>query len=284
MPRELSRAALDKSATDSGKYAEFACDYTNSMTSNEKLNGTVALVTGSSKGLGYVLAAGLAAAGARVVLNGRDETGLEPAVASLRAQGLDVSSECFDITDQNSAIKAVERIETKVGPIQVLVNNAGMQHRAPLEEFALADWNRIIETNLTGAFIVAQAVAERMIVRQSGKIINICSLQAELGRNTIAPYAASKGGLKMLTRAMCVEWAKYNIQVNAIGPGYFETEMTKALRENTEFDAWLRARTPAGRWGDPRELIAPLLLFASPGSEFVNGQILFVDGGITAAI
>jgi gluconate 5-dehydrogenase len=254
------------------------------MSKEQDLKQKTALVTGSSTGLGLVLAEGLAEAGARVVLNGRNAERLEEAVSVFRSKGFDVDSQQFDITDSEDVAKGIAEIQDKYGDIDILVNNAGMQYRKPLEEFPLEAWDRIIQTNLTGAFIVSRAVVQGMISKKRGKIINICSLQAELGRQTIAPYAASKGGLKMLTRAMCVEWAQYNIQVNAIGPGYFATEMTRPLREDAKFDSWLRNRTPAGRWGDPTELVAPLLLFASSGSDFINGQILFVDGGIIAAI
>lgn len=254
------------------------------MGDQRKLEGSVALVTGSSRGLGLVFAEGLAREGARVVLNGRNEQTLAEAVNRLRDKGFDAHAECFSIQDPDAVASAVERVENEIGPIRILVNNAGMQQRAPLEEFPLDGWENVLGTNLTGAFVVSQAVARKMIPRQSGRIINILSLQAELGRSTIAPYAASKGGLKMLTRAMCVEWAQHNIQINAIGPGYFETEMTRSLRENEAFDTWIRGRTPAGRWGDPEELIPALLLFATPGAEFINGQIIYVDGGVTAAI
>lgn len=248
------------------------------------LSGKVALVTGSSRGLGLILAKGLGRAGATIILNGRDEKRLEKSIGELRGERIEAWPYPFDITSQEEVGRAVARIEEERGAIEILVNNAGMQHRLPLEGFPIEKWNQILATNLTGAFLVAQAVAKRMIPRRRGKIINVCSLQADLGRETIAPYAASKGGLKMLTRGMCVDWAKYNIQVNALGPGYFETEMTRPLRENKEFDSWLRKRTPAGIWGDPEELIPPLLLLADPESTFINGQLIYVDGGITASI
>lgn len=248
------------------------------------LEGKVALVTGSSRGLGLIFAQGLGRAGATVVLNGRDSKRLSEAETALRDEGLAVTTQLFDITDETEVAASISEIEERVGPIEVLVNNAGRQHREPLEGFPRQRWDELIETNLTGAFLVGKAVANCMIPRRRGKIINICSLQSELGRETIAPYAATKGALLMLTRGMCVDWAKYNIQVNAIGPGYFETEMTQPLRDNQDFDRWLRKRTPAGKWGDPEELIPPLLLFASPKSTFIQGQILYVDGGITAAV
>lgn len=249
-----------------------------------ELTDRVALVTGSSRGLGYVLARGLARAGARVVLNGRNESKLTAATQQLADEGLQVDSAPFDITDEAAVAAAVENLSSSYGGIDILVNNAGTQQRATLEEFPEDDWRRLIEINLTGAFIVSKYVARGMIGAGGGKIINICSLQSELGRNTIAPYAASKGGLKMLTRGMAVDWAKHNIQVNAIGPGYFMTEMTKPLAEDPVFDSWLRGRTPSGRWGEPEELIGALLLFASAASSYINGQILFVDGGLMSAV
>jgi gluconate 5-dehydrogenase len=218
------------------------------------------------------------------VLNGRDPARLEQARERMAADGLEVSVAAFDVTQSEQVESAVRSIETDVGPIEILVNNAGVQYRAPLEEFPEEQWRRILDVNLTGAFIVARAAALRMKERGHGKIINICSLQSELGRSTIAPYAASKGGLKMLTRGMSVDWAAYGIQINGIGPGYLVTEMTQSLKDDPEFDRWICGRTPAGRWGDPDELVGALLFFASPASDFVNGQLLFVDGGITAAI
>ncbi len=248
------------------------------------MKGKTALITGSSRGLGLILAKGLAAAGVRVVLNGRDEERLEAARRELAEEGFDVYASVFDIIDYSATKTAVSRIEAEVGPIDILVNNAGIQHRAPLEEFPEEAWRKVLDTNLTGAFHTAKAVASGMIERRRGKIINICSLQSELGRASIAPYAAAKGGLKMLTRGMCVDWAKYNIQINSLGPGYFVTEMTRPLKENPEFDTWICGRTPAGRWGDPEELIGTLIYLCAAASDFVNGQLIFVDGGISAAI
>ena len=248
------------------------------------LNGSVALVTGSSRGLGYVIAEGLARAGATVILNGRDEARLSAAEERLASAGHQVGSSAFDITDERSVSAAVEELTGRFGKIDVLVNNAGMQQRESLEEFPEDGWRRLIEINLTGAFVVSKYVARQMIQRRAGKIINVCSLQSELGRSTIAPYAASKGGLKMLTKGMAVDWAKHNIQVNAIGPGYFITEMTRPLAEDEAFDSWLRDRTPAGRWGEPEELVGAVLLFASPASSYINGQILYIDGGLMSAV
>lgn len=242
------------------------------------------LVTGSTSGIGYILAEGLANVGATLVLNGRTQKKVDDAVNSLQRQSLKVTGYSFDITNASEVESQIAEIEKNLGSIDVLVNNAGIQHRAPLEEFKLEDWNKVINTNLTGAFIVSKAVIKGMIERQSGKIINICSLQSELARPSIAPYATSKGGLKMLTRGMATEWAKHNVQVNAIGPGYFKTDMTKALYENPEFDSWLCKRTPANRWGNPEELIGTLIYLSSQASSFLNGQIIYVDGGITACI
>ncbi len=242
------------------------------------------LITGSTSGIGLVLAEGLARAGAIVILNGRTSEKVESTVSSFREKSLKAFGYAFDISIAGEVESGILRMEEDLGGIDVLVNNAGIQHRAPLEEFKLEDWNRILDTNLTGAFVVSKAVVKGMIERQSGKIINICSLQSELGRQSIAPYAASKGGLKMLTRAMATEWARHNIQVNAIGPGYFKTNLTKALYENPDFDAWLTNRTPAHRWGTPEELVGTLIYLSSQASSFLNGQIIFVDGGITACI
>ena len=202
----------------------------------------------------------------------------------LRAEGRSAHGEAFDVTDAQAVTAAIARIEETVGPIDVLVNNAGMQDRRPLEEFPPDAWRALLEVNLTSAFLVAQAVAQRMIPRRRGKIINVCSLQSEVGRPGIAPYAAAKGGLKMLTKGMCADWGRHGIQVNGLGPGYFVTELTKPLRDDPEFDRWLRARTPAGRWGEPEELVGAAVFLAAPASDFVNGQILYVDGGLLAVI
>ena len=248
------------------------------------VEGKIALITGSSRGLGLILARGLARAGATVVLNGRDPQRLEEARANLADEGYTVHAYCFDIVDSGAIDTGIQAIETELGPIDILVNNAGIQHRAPLEDFPEEEWRKILDINLTGAFLVSKAVVQGMKKRGRGKIINICSLQSDLGRATIAPYAASKGGLKMLTRGMTVDWAKYGIQINGIGPGYFVTEMTRKLKDDEKFDTWICGRTPAGRWGDPEELIGTLLFFSSSASDFVNGQLMYVDGGITAAI
>ena len=248
------------------------------------LTGRTALITGSSRGLGLVLARGLAQAGATVVLNGRHQAKLAEAVAALEADGLAASGCAFDVTDAASIDRGVGRIEAGVGPIDILVNNAGIQRRGPLESLDEADWREVMETNLTGPFLVSRRVVGGMIERERGKIINICSLMSELGRQTTGNYAASKGGLKMLTRAMAVEWARHNIQANGIGPGYFLTEMTRQLADDPQFNAWICRRTPAARWGHPTELVGAAVFLASAASDFVNGHVLYVDGGILAAL
>jgi gluconate 5-dehydrogenase len=242
------------------------------------------LITGSTSGIGYVLAEGVAKEGALVIINGRNAEKVNNAVKGLKDKGLNVFGYTFDISKPEEVEKSVALIEKELGNIDVLVNNAGIQIRGKLEEFELDDWNKVIETNLTGAFVVSKYVVRGMIQRKKGKIINICSLQSELARNTIAPYAAAKGGMKMLNRSMATEWAKHNIQVNGIGPGYFKTAITKALYENPEFNDWLCNRTPVGRWGNPEELVGTVVYLSSEASDFVNGQLIFVDGGITACI
>lgn len=248
------------------------------------LRNKTALITGSSRGLGLVFARGLGQAGAKIIINGKDENRLIQTVDELKSAGFDAYGVPFDIRNKEEIAKRITDIEEKIGSIDILVNNAGIQRRKPLEEFEEDVWREVIDTNLTGAFLTSQQVVKGMIRKRSGKIINICSLQSELGRETIAPYTAAKGGLKMLTKAMTVEWAKYNIQINGIGPGYFITEMTRALSENKEFDSWIRGRTPANRWGDPEELIGSIVFLASSASDFINGQIIYVDGGILASM
>lgn len=248
------------------------------------LTGQNALVTGSSQGLGLAMARGLAQAGATVILNGRDPNKLDQAVETLKGEGLSVRGFAFDITDTVQIKSEIPRIEQKVGAIHILVNNAGIQRRAPLVTFEEADWRDVIETNLTSVFLVTQQVVGGMIERKSGKIINIGSLTSELGRKSIGPYAASKGGVKLLTKVMAVEWGEYNIQVNGIGPGYFATEMTVPLIADAEFNAWVCKRTPAGRWGNPSELAGAVIFLASRASDFVNGHMLYVDGGLLASL
>ena len=248
------------------------------------LRGKTALITGSGKGIGFTLAEGLAGAGAKIILNGRDEAKLAEAEITLRKQGVEVTKLVFDVTDYESVKYAISNYENNLGRIDILINNAGINFRGPFESFEEKQWKIILDTNINGAMIVSQVVAPYMMARKEGKIINICSMQSELGRPGIVPYAVSKGGIKMLTRALCTEWAKYNIQVNGIGPGYFVTDLTKKLKEDPEFDRWICNRTPANRWGDTKELIGAAVFLSSGASDFVNGHILYVDGGILASI
>ncbi|MDB5872421.1 MAG: gluconate 5-dehydrogenase [Ramlibacter sp.] len=256
----------------------------NSVLQKFDLSGRTALVTGSSSGIGHAVAGGLAGAGARIVLNGRDPRKLELAVEKLRAAGAEAVAMPFDVTDGAAVTKAVARIEAEVGAIDILVNNAGMQRRAPLEQFEEAHWHELMKTNVDSVFLVGQAVARQMIPRKRGKIINICSVQSELGRPHIAPYAASKGAVKMLTKGMAIDWGPHGIQVNGLGPGYFKTELTEALVNNAEFSSWLVNRTPSRRWGDVEDLVGAAVFLASEASNFVNGHILYVDGGVTATL
>lgn len=248
------------------------------------LAGKTALVTGSGGGLGLVMARGLAGYGARVILHGRNPVKLDAAVGAMAEAGLEAHGSAFDITDTKAVTQGVEDIAGEHGPIDILVNNAGLQIRAPLEEFPEDGWDDIMATNLKAPWLLARAAVGAMIERGAGKIINVCSVQSELGRPTIAPYTASKGGLKMLTRGMAIEWAKHNIQVNGIGPGYFATELNRALIEDAAFNDWVCKRTPAGRWGEPHELAGAAIFLASAASDYVNGQILYVDGGMLAVV
>jgi gluconate 5-dehydrogenase len=248
------------------------------------LSGRTALITGSSAGIGHALAAGLAGAGARVVLNGREAARLEQAADKLRAAGAVVQTANFDVTDGAAVLRAIARIEAEVGPIDILVNNAGMQRRGPLEQFEEAHWHELMKTNLDSVFLVGQAVARHMIARKRGKIINVCSVQSELGRPNIAPYTASKGAVKMLTKGMAIDWGPHGLQVNGLGPGYYKTELNRALVDNPEFSAWLINRTPSRRWGDVEDLVGAAVFLASDASNFVNGHILYVDGGVTATL
>ena len=248
------------------------------------LRGRIALVTGSSKGIGYTIAAALGSAGAIVVLNGREKARLAVARDDLAAQGLDVRVSPFDVTDPKQIGEAVEAIERDVGPINILVNNAGMQYRSAFQDFPLDAWRRLQATNVDSVFLVGQAVARKMILRRRGKIINVCSVQSELGRPNIAPYASTKGAVKMLTKGMAIDLGKFGIQVNGLGPGYFKTELTEALVNDQAFTDWLAGRTPAGRWGEVDELRGAAVFLASDASSFVNGHILYIDGGITASL
>lgn len=247
------------------------------------LTGRRALVTGSGQGIGYALAGGLLRAGATVVLNGRDEAKLRRAATALGQGGGRVELAAFDVTDPAAVLAGIAALEAST-PIDILVNNAGIQRRGPLEGFAVETWHEVMRTNLDSVFFVGQAVARGMIARGRGKIINVCSVQSELGRPSIAPYAASKGGVKMLTKGMCADWARHGLQINGLGPGYFETELTRSLVDDPEFTAWLCKRTPAGRWGRVEELAGAAIFLASAASDFVNGQVLYVDGGMTSVV
>ena len=246
------------------------------------LTGRRVLITGSSRGIGFALARGMAQAGASVVLNGRDAAVLEQAVATLRAEGLDVASSGFDVTAAATLDAAIGAIEDRHGPIEVLVNNAGINRRGPATEVTAETWRAVMATNVDAVFFAAQACARKMLERGHGKIINIASIQSELGRATISPYATSKGAVRMLTRTLCAEWAGRGLQVNAIAPGYFATDLTQALVDDPAFNTWLCQRVPAGRWGRTEELVGAAIFLASRASDFVNGQLLFVDGGMTA--
>ncbi len=244
------------------------------------LTGKTALVTGSSRGLGLSMARGLSAAGAEVVLNGRSAGRLDAARRSLLDDGFRMRTSAFDVTDERAIREGLEA----VGPVDILVNNAGTTKRGLVQDLGAADLERVHRVHVIGAFLAAKYVASGMIERGRGKIINICSLTSEIGRPGIAAYMAAKGGLRNLTKAMALDWAEHNIQVNGIGPGYFKTELTKPLADDPEFDAWLCARTPAGRWGEPEELIGAAVFLASDASNFVNGHILYVDGGMLASL
>ena len=248
------------------------------------LAGRTALITGASRGIGFAIAGALAAAGARVILNGRSRTPLDEAAADLRATGVQVETSAFDVTDAAAVNAGVDAIEATLGPIDVLVNNAGIQRRGPLDQFKDEDWRELMATNLDSVFYVSKAVARHMIPRGRGKIINIGSVQCELARPGIAPYTASKGAVRNLTRGMCADWARHGMQINAIGPGYFATPLNKALVEDPVFDEWLRKRTPAGRWGRLEDLHGAAIFLASSASDFMNGQTLYVDGGILSVI
>jgi gluconate 5-dehydrogenase len=247
------------------------------------LSGRRALITGSSAGIGLALAEALAQAGAHVILNGRTASKVEAAAQALQTQGFSVNTAVFDVTEANPVREAVAHIETE-GPIDILINNAGMQIRGPLHEYQDEDWHTIMKTNLDSVYFVGQAVAKKMIPRGRGKIINICSVQSELGRPGIAPYTATKGAVKMLTKGMAIDWGQFGIQVNGIGPGYFKTELNQKLVDDPTFSSWLVGRTPSRRWGDVQDLGGAAVFLASDASRFVNGHILYVDGGVTATL
>ena len=248
------------------------------------LTGRRALVTGSTQGIGFGLARGLAGAGATVVLNGRGAERVAAAAEKLRAEGFQVEEAAFDVTDGAAATAAVDRIEAESGPIDILLNNAGINRRAALHEMDEAAWRAVIDTNLNSVFLVSKAVARHMIPRGRGKIVNTCSVMSELGRPTVGAYAAAKGALRMLTRSMCADWGLHGIQANGIGPGYFKTELTSALASDKAFTDWLVKRTPAGRWGEIDDLVGAAVYLSSPASDFVNGHLLAVDGGLTVVV
>jgi gluconate 5-dehydrogenase len=249
------------------------------------LAGRTALVTGSSRGLGNAIATGFAAAGAAIVVNGSDPVRLATAASSLRDQGCKVTEAAFDVTDERAVVAAFEKLDAEGIAVDILVNNAGIQLRKLLVDLSVAEWQRVIDTNLTSAFVVGREAARRMIRRgRGGKIINIGSLTSEVARATVAPYTAAKGGIKLLTRSMAAEWAEHDIQANAIGPGYMMTEMNKALIDNPTFDTWVKGRTPSKRWGRPEELVGAAVFLASAASGYVNGQIIYVDGGMLAVL
>jgi gluconate 5-dehydrogenase len=248
------------------------------------LAGRTALITGSARGLGFAMADGLAQAGARVLINGTTEAGVAKAVAALRANGHVAEGAVFDVTDEAAIVAAFATFDARGVEIDILVNNAGIQLRKPMVELTTAEWQKVIDVNLTSAFVVGREAAKRMIPRGRGKIVNIGSLMSQLGRATVAPYTVAKGGIKMLTQAMTAEWAQHGIQANAIGPGYMITDMNQALIDNPTFNAWVVGRTPSKRWGRPDELVGVAVFLASAASDYVNGQIVYVDGGMTAVL
>ena len=248
------------------------------------LAGRRVLITGSGRGIGFALARGLAEAGASIVLNGRDAAALANAAATLRAEGFDIAEAVFDVTDSHGLDAAVAEVEARCGPIEVLVNNAGINRRAIATEVTVQAFRDVQAVNVEAVFFMAQACARRMLQRGHGKIINIASVQSELGRPTITPYSTSKGAVRTMTRSLCAEWAKAGLQVNAIAPGYFATDLTRPLQEDPVFSDWLCRRVPAGRWGRVEELVGAAIFLASRGSDFVNGHLLFVDGGMTAVV
>lgn len=253
--------------------------------STEKsFSGKRVLVTGSSRGLGNTFAKAFADAGAYVILHGRDSERLNKAVQKMIADGYTVSSVCFDVTDQDAVKDKIDTVERSIGPIDILINNAGRNIRDRFLDMSFNNWDTVMKTNLYSIFYVGQAVAAYMSKRRRGKIINTCSLLSEVARPGIPAYTVSKGGVKMLTKAMAIELAEYNIQVNGIGPGYFATEMNMSLKKNKEFDSWIRKRTPMGRWGDEQELCGTALFLAGDGSDFITGQIVYVDGGIISSL
>ncbi|MDA9612768.1 SDR family oxidoreductase [Paracoccaceae bacterium] len=248
------------------------------------LTGQRALITGSSQGIGFALARGLAGAGAEIILNGRDETKLAVAAKKLESEGATIHKLAFDVTSHEEVRDTIDGFESRVGSVDILINNAGMQHRTELHNFPADAFERLLQTNVASVFHVGQAVARHMIDRKQGKIINIASVQTALARPGIAPYTATKGAVGNLTKGMATDWAQYGINCNAIAPGYFDTPLNAALVADDKFSAWLAKRTPAGRWGDVEELVGAAVFLASAASTFVNGHTLYVDGGITASL
>jgi len=253
-------------------------------TASFDLTGRTALITGSSRGLGKAMAQGLAEAGAVVILNGRNAETVAAAAKELRDAGHTVHEAIFDVTGEAAVVAAFEKFDADGLEIDIVINNAGIQHRQPMLELALADWQRVIDTNLTSAFLIGREAARRMVPRGRGKIINIGSLTSALARATVIPYTVAKGGIKLLTQGMAAEWAASGIQANAIGPGYMLTDMNEALVANKDFDNWVKSRTPAGRWGQPEELVGTAVFLASSASDYVNGQIIYVDGGMLSVL
>lgn len=244
------------------------------------LAGRTALITGSTRGIGLALARGLGEAGATVIVNSRQQSAVDEALAVLRGEGLEVRGAAFDVAVEGSVLAAFAEFDRLGLQIDILINNAGIQHRAPMLELELKDWQRVLDTNLTAAFVVGRQAARRMIERGcGGKIINIGSLTSAAARATVAPYTVAKGGIKLLSKAMAAEWAKFGIQANSIGPGYILTDMNEALVNDPKFDAWVKASNPAQRWGKPEELVGTAVFLASAASNYVNGQIIYVDGG-----
>ena len=248
------------------------------------LHGKVALVTGAYRGLGFAIAQGLAEAGATVVLNGRKAELLASAAKTLTDAGRRASTCVFDVTDGDAVRAGIAAVEREHGALDILVNNAGIQRRNPLVDFKRQDWDDVIATNLTAPYLVAQAALPGMIARKSGKIVNIASLMSELARPTVVPYTAAKGGVRQLTRGMAVELAPHNIQVNAISPGYFATEMNRALIDNAEFNEWVCKRTPAGRWGEPPEIAGLAVFLCSAAANYITGQLITIDGGMSVSL
>lgn len=249
------------------------------------LEGKRALITGATHGLGMAMAKGLGDAGAELIINGTTPSRMEKALDEYKSEGYNIHGFIFDVTQEEKAEEYVDKIEQSIGPIDILVNNAGIIKRTLLKDMKVEDYRKVVDVDLVGPFIMAQKVGNYMIKRKSGKIINICSMMTELGRDTVGAYAAAKGGLKMLTKNLATEWAKYNIQVNGIGPGYFATSQTEPIRKDgNPLHEFIKSRTPAGKWGDPSDLAGSAVFLASKASDFINGHILYVDGGILATI